>query len=51
MYIESSEAIERAKKADWPMKQEEQFYIIEAPDGYKFYLLNKPQPHDSGNES
>ncbi|KAG1660631.1 Glyoxalase domain-containing protein 4 [Nymphon striatum] len=44
--IESKEAIANAKKNNWPMKTENDCCIVEAPGGYKFYLLDKPQPVD-----
>lgn len=42
--IRSREAIERAKKVGWPLKQEGGLNVVEAPGGYKFYLLDEPQP-------
>ncbi|KAG7159446.1 glyoxalase domain-containing protein 4-like [Homarus americanus] len=46
MYIESSEALERAKASDWPVKQDGEHSVLEAPGGYKFFIINKPQPGD-----
>ncbi|XP_071522345.1 glyoxalase domain-containing protein 4-like isoform X2 [Panulirus ornatus] len=46
MYIESSEAIDRAKANSWPVKQEGEHSVLEAPGGYKFFIANKPQPQD-----
>ncbi|XP_047468818.1 glyoxalase domain-containing protein 4-like isoform X1 [Penaeus chinensis] len=46
MYIQSSEALTRAEKAGWPIQIEEQQSVLVAPDGYKFYITNKPQPTD-----
>ncbi|RXG55010.1 Glyoxalase domain-containing protein 4 [Armadillidium vulgare] len=40
------EALERAKSAGIPVKQEGDKFLIKSPDGYKFYLTNKPQPGD-----
>ncbi|KAL7633635.1 UNVERIFIED_CONTAM: hypothetical protein RMT77_016168 [Armadillidium vulgare] len=45
-YIQSAEALERAKSAGIPVKQEGDKFLIKSPDGYKFYLTNKPQPGD-----
>lgn len=42
--IRSREAIERAKNIGWPLKQENGLSVVEAPGGYKFYLLDEPQP-------
>ncbi|KAB7504552.1 Glyoxalase domain-containing protein 4, partial [Armadillidium nasatum] len=47
-YIQSSEALERAKSAGLPVKEEGDKFLIKSPDGYKFYLTNKPQPGDKG---
>ncbi|RXG56574.1 Glyoxalase domain-containing protein 4 [Armadillidium vulgare] len=47
-YIQSAEALERAKSAGIPVKQEGDKFLIKSPDGYKFYLTNKPQPGDKG---
>lgn len=46
--IRSREAIERAKKVGWPLKQENGLNVVEAPGGYKFYLLDEPQPTNEG---
>lgn len=44
--IRSAEAIERAKKQNYPIKEENGKYVLHAPDGYRFYLLNEKQPTD-----
>lgn len=49
MYIDSSEALQRAKAADWPVTEEGEHSVLEAPGGYKFFIANKPQPKDTGN--
>ncbi|KAK7086426.1 Glyoxalase domain-containing protein 4, partial [Halocaridina rubra] len=46
MYIECSEAIERAKKIGYPVKEEGEHCLLEAPGGYKFYIINKNMPND-----
>lgn len=46
--IRSREAIERAKAAGWPIKEENGVHVVEAPGGYKYFLLNEPQPTDKG---
>uniref|UniRef100_A0A0P4WKA6 VOC domain-containing protein n=1 Tax=Scylla olivacea TaxID=85551 RepID=A0A0P4WKA6_SCYOL len=46
MHIDSQEVVERAKKNDWPVKDEEDHSILEAPGGYKFIINHKPQPTD-----
>ncbi|XP_071944056.1 glyoxalase domain-containing protein 4-like [Antedon mediterranea] len=45
--IESSKAIENAKKVDWPLtKLCDDTFVAVAPGGYKFYLVNKPESGD-----
>eukprot|EP00088_Acartia_fossae_P005937 TRINITY_DN12693_c0_g1_i1.p1 TRINITY_DN12693_c0_g1~~TRINITY_DN12693_c0_g1_i1.p1 ORF type:complete len:310 (+),score=91.19 TRINITY_DN12693_c0_g1_i1:38-931(+) len=46
--IESSEAIARAKAANLPLQQagEDSKYCLVSPSGYKFILVDKPQPSD-----
>lgn len=46
--IRSREAIERAKAAAWPITQENGLSVVQAPGGYKFYLIDEPQPTDKG---
>ncbi|XP_076068939.1 glyoxalase domain-containing protein 4 [Oratosquilla oratoria] len=47
MFIESAEAISRAKAANWPIEEVGGGeVVVEAPGGYKFHLINKPQPKD-----
>lgn len=50
MTIKSREAIQRAKDIGWPIDKEESsgLHVTEAPGGYKFYLVDEPQPTDSG---
>ena len=49
MHIDSQETVERAKKNDWPIKDEGDHSILEAPGGYKFIINHKPQPTDKGS--
>lgn len=46
--IRSREAIARAKALSWPLKEENGVSVVEAPGGYKFYLIDEPQPTDKG---
>lgn len=46
--IRSREAIVRAKSLSWPIKDENGVSVVEAPGGYKFYLIDEPQPTDKG---
>jgi hypothetical protein len=47
--IRSKEAIERATTQGWPLKEEGGHHVLEAPGGYKFLLINEPQPLDKGS--
>ncbi|CAK9832255.1 Glyoxalase domain-containing protein 4 [Anthophora retusa] len=44
--IRSKEAIERARTDGWPMKEEGGKFVLEAPGGYKYYVIDEPQPTD-----
>jgi len=44
--IRSREAIERAKAAGWPISRENGVDVVQAPGGYKFFLVDEPQPTD-----
>eukprot|EP00092_Neocalanus_flemingeri_P007548 GFUD01008146.1.p1 GENE.GFUD01008146.1~~GFUD01008146.1.p1 ORF type:complete len:297 (+),score=98.25 GFUD01008146.1:45-935(+) len=44
--IQSREILERAKKVGWPVKEEAGRIILEAPGGYKFFVVDLPQPRD-----
>ena len=48
MIIKSSQALERAKSQGIAVKQDGNDKYIESPDGYKFYLLDEPQPQNEG---
>lgn len=39
--IKSKEIIERAKQANYPHEQIDGEFVVRAPDGYKFYILNE----------
>lgn len=45
--IKSSEVIQRAKEKDWAIEQLHGNYVIEAPGGYKYNIINEPQPKDA----
>jgi len=45
--IQSSEVLERAKKIGWPNIEEMGRLILEAPVGYKFIIIDLPQPVES----
>lgn len=44
--IQSREAIQRARSHDWPITEEAGCHVVRAPGGYKFFLLDAPQPTD-----
>ncbi|XP_013146406.1 PREDICTED: glyoxalase domain-containing protein 4 [Papilio polytes] len=44
--IQSSEALKRAAANNWPVKESDGLKFVEAPGGYKFYIIDKPQPTD-----
>ncbi|KOB68343.1 Cytosolic juvenile hormone binding protein 36 kDa subunit [Operophtera brumata] len=44
--VQSSEALSRAASNNWPVKENNGLKYIEAPGGYKFYVIDKPQPVD-----
>ncbi|KAG7199309.1 hypothetical protein KM043_018162 [Ampulex compressa] len=41
--IRSKEVIERARGNGWPLKEEDGKYVLEAPGGYKYYVIDEPQ--------
>ncbi|XP_077300340.1 glyoxalase domain-containing protein 4 [Arctopsyche grandis] len=45
--IKSKETIERAKANNWAITEEDGQKVLEAPGGYKFFILEEPQPTDS----
>ncbi|CAG0898109.1 unnamed protein product [Darwinula stevensoni] len=42
--IQSHEAIENAKRENWHVTEENGINVVEAPGGYRFYLIDEPQP-------
>lgn len=45
MTIKSREALARAKAQNWPILSDN---TLEAPGGYKFKIIDEPQPTDKG---
>ena len=39
--VHSKQAVENAKKTAWPSQTENNATVVEAPGGYKFYLVNE----------
>lgn len=46
--LQSSESLKRAANVNWPVKEENGQKYVEAPGGYRFYIVDKPQPIDKG---
>ncbi|CAK1581743.1 unnamed protein product [Parnassius mnemosyne] len=44
--IQSSEALKRAAATNWPVEESDGQKFVEAPGGYKFFIIDKPQPID-----
>ncbi|XP_068629625.1 glyoxalase domain-containing protein 4 [Battus philenor] len=44
--IQSSEALKRAVAMNWPVEVSDGKKFVTAPGGYKFYVIDKPQPID-----
>lgn len=45
--VKSREALERAKAQNWPILPGN---VLEAPGGYKFFVLDEPQPTNRGKD-
>ncbi|XP_076752342.1 glyoxalase domain-containing protein 4 [Xylocopa sonorina] len=45
--IRSREALQRARTDGWPVKEENGKFVLEAPGGYKYYVVDEPQPVDT----
>ncbi|XP_054014105.1 glyoxalase domain-containing protein 4 isoform X2 [Hylaeus anthracinus] len=48
--IRSKEVIERARAKEWPIKEESGKFVLQAPGGYKYYIIDEQQPMDKGTE-
>jgi len=44
--IKSSKVLENAKEHNWPVKEDDDLKYLEAPGGYRFYILDEEQPAD-----
>lgn len=44
--IQSSESLQRAALNNWPVMESNGMKYVEAPGGYRFYIIDKPQPVD-----
>ncbi|XP_067641130.1 glyoxalase domain-containing protein 4 isoform X2 [Eurosta solidaginis] len=45
--IKSKETLERARSKNYPILQEEGQQVLTSPDGYKFFIIEEPQPRDT----
>ncbi|XP_004524437.1 glyoxalase domain-containing protein 4 isoform X2 [Ceratitis capitata] len=45
--IKSKEILERARSQNYPISEEYGQYILTSPDGYKFFIIEEPQPEDA----
>ncbi|XP_012254892.1 glyoxalase domain-containing protein 4 [Athalia rosae] len=44
--IRSKEAIERARSLGWPVQEQNGKFLLEAPGGYEYLIIDEPQPTD-----
>lgn len=44
--IRSKEAIDRAKSFGWPVEEKNGQFVLQAPGGYKYFIINEPQSKD-----
>lgn len=44
--LKSSKVLENAKSLGWPIEVEDNMSYVVAPGGYKFYVIDEPQPVD-----
>lgn len=45
--IKSKEALERAKANKYPITKENNLNVLTSPDGYKFFVIDEPQPSNT----
>lgn len=46
--IRSKEVLQRAHLDGWPIKEENGIFVLQAPGGYKYYIIDEPQPQNKG---
>lgn len=44
----SKDIIERARANNWPVHKENGKFVVQAPGGYKYHIVNEPRPTDGG---
>lgn len=47
--IKSSQVLNNAKTLSWPVVEEGGLSYLEAPGGYRFYVVDEEQPTDKGS--
>ncbi|XP_054730383.1 glyoxalase domain-containing protein 4 [Anastrepha obliqua] len=45
--IKSKEALERARSQNYPITEEEDLHVLTSPDGFKFFIIEEPQPQNA----
>ncbi|XP_055843410.1 glyoxalase domain-containing protein 4 isoform X2 [Episyrphus balteatus] len=45
--IKSKEALDRAKSNNYPITKENNLDVLTSPDGYKFFVIDEPQPSNA----
>lgn len=46
--IRSKEVLQRAHSDGWPIKKENGIFVLQAPGGYKYYVIDESQPKNKG---
>lgn len=46
--IRSKDVIERARANNWPMHEENGKFVMQAPGGYKYHIINEQPSTNSG---
>lgn len=46
--IRSKDIIQRAKKNNWPINEENGLNVLQAPGGYKYFIINEDPANEKG---
>lgn len=46
--VRSKAVLQRAKSNNWPIFEENGKFVLEAPGGYKFYVIDEPEVAGKG---
>lgn len=46
--IRSKDIIERARTNNWPIHEEDGKFVVQAPGGYKYHIINEQRPTSGG---